>query len=266
MDPLLSDPDLDGLPSAWETRVGLDPEVDDAGEDKDGDGLSNELERELGTNPSRRDSDGDTLSDREELLAGADGFLTDPLLADSDGDGVEDDADGSPNDVTRSDPAAPFAEPAVAIDSGRVVLGDDQDIAGINVSNDGAGDLAYAVQVEDPGLLVVSPAAGESRPAPGVVMVKLRPGVSLEGPFSTYVHVVDASGRSPDRRTIEIVSPVPEPAASLLAAAALGALALARRWSRRPDTGSGRLRATHACSSRRLPCGARNLHPSRLLS
>jgi hypothetical protein len=49
--------------------------------DSDGDGLSDEMERRIGTNPDNRDSDGDGLSDGLELRCG-----TDPLCADTDGD------------------------------------------------------------------------------------------------------------------------------------------------------------------------------------
>lgn len=54
--------------------------------DCDYDGLSNAEEIEqLGTDPCEVDSDGDSLSDLDELQAGSD-----PLLEDSDGDGLED--------------------------------------------------------------------------------------------------------------------------------------------------------------------------------
>jgi len=81
------------------------------GEDKDsdGDGLSDKLEKELGTDRKKADSDGDGLSDGAEynqhktnpLVADTDGdgikdgdevntYKTDPLKADSDGDGLKD--------------------------------------------------------------------------------------------------------------------------------------------------------------------------------
>jgi thiol-disulfide isomerase/thioredoxin len=61
--------------------------------DNDGDGLTNEEEAELGTDPDEADTDGDGLSDREETIV-----TTDPLVADTDGDGYSDGdeiADGS---------------------------------------------------------------------------------------------------------------------------------------------------------------------------
>lgn len=68
--------------------------VDDA--DRDGDGLSDAYEEELGTNPDVADSDGDRLKDGLEVLGGRPGAvnnnITDPLRADTDGDGLCDGA------------------------------------------------------------------------------------------------------------------------------------------------------------------------------
>ncbi|MDZ7290156.1 MAG: OmpA family protein [candidate division KSB1 bacterium] len=54
--------------------------------DKDGDGILNKDEKKYGTNPKVADTDGDGLSDGEEILT----YRTDPLKADSDGDGIND--------------------------------------------------------------------------------------------------------------------------------------------------------------------------------
>lgn len=54
--------------------------------DIDGDGLSNDEEVSLGTEPYLTDSDNDGLSDYDEINV----YMTDPLLPDSDGDGVSD--------------------------------------------------------------------------------------------------------------------------------------------------------------------------------
>ena len=54
--------------------------------DDDGDGLTDNEERALGTDPTRRDTDRDALNDAMEI-----GVLgTDPLNADTDGDGLAD--------------------------------------------------------------------------------------------------------------------------------------------------------------------------------
>ena len=69
----------------------LDP-CDDIGGDCDGDGLDNETELQLGTDPANPDTDGDGLLDGAEITAG-----TDPLDDDTDDDGLMDgteDADG----------------------------------------------------------------------------------------------------------------------------------------------------------------------------
>ena len=56
-----------------------------AGKDSDNDGLTDEEESKLGTDPSSPDTDGDGLRDGEEF-----GYGTDPKLVDTDGDGYGD--------------------------------------------------------------------------------------------------------------------------------------------------------------------------------
>ncbi|KAF7781464.1 hypothetical protein PRUB_b0692 [Pseudoalteromonas rubra] len=114
------DRDSDGLPQGWERRYGgdLDPASDEDGDgltaleeytantspliaDTDGDGLSDGDEvNEYGTSPRKTDSDGDGLSDAAEVLE----WFTDPLSMDSDSDGVDDQAETraglDPNDGT----------------------------------------------------------------------------------------------------------------------------------------------------------------------
>jgi len=57
--------------------------------DPDGDGLTNDDENSLGTDPNNWDSDGDGLSDKFEFDL-QESLGTDPLLADTDGDGLND--------------------------------------------------------------------------------------------------------------------------------------------------------------------------------
>ena len=95
-----SDPDEDGLPVAFEMEFGLSSVIadkiasggvsrrrsnttgfvfdPDGVQDSDGDGLSDDLEKTIGTNPELSDTDGDGYGDAEERLAG-----TDPTSADS---------------------------------------------------------------------------------------------------------------------------------------------------------------------------------------
>ncbi|MEK9157287.1 MAG: hypothetical protein AAB448_04140 [Patescibacteria group bacterium] len=57
--------------------------------DSDGDGLSNEEERIVGTSVTKPDTDRDGLGDREEVKK----YDTDPKKADTDGDGYDDGAE-----------------------------------------------------------------------------------------------------------------------------------------------------------------------------
>ena len=59
--------------------------VEDTGIDSDDDGLSDQEEYELGTNPKSADSDGDGYSDGEEVAAGSDPKDAESLPSDTDG-------------------------------------------------------------------------------------------------------------------------------------------------------------------------------------
>ena len=77
-------------PSDGDADSDADTDVDgdgdgDSGTDSDEDGLSDERERQLGTDPENPDSDGDGLADGIEDMIG-----TDPLAPDTDGDGISD--------------------------------------------------------------------------------------------------------------------------------------------------------------------------------
>ncbi|MDD4341790.1 MAG: hypothetical protein PHO14_06100, partial [Kiritimatiellae bacterium] len=89
--PLLApaDSDGDGLDDVYELRHAgilcpLDPT--DAAQDADGDGLTNLEEYQYGTDPQNPDTDGDGLSDYDEVKV----YGTDPLDPDTDGDGLPD--------------------------------------------------------------------------------------------------------------------------------------------------------------------------------
>ena len=105
------DRDGDGMPDAYESANGLDPEVAaQVTDDADSDGLDDASEYRLGSDPQRPDSDGDGVSDGDEVnllgtrvsdpdtdrdgrsdgeeISGA--VVTDPLDADSDDDGAPD--------------------------------------------------------------------------------------------------------------------------------------------------------------------------------
>ena len=89
----VSDLDGDGIFDSIEDQYDcLDKNVADADADPDGDTLSNRAELGFGTDPCNPDSDGDGLSDGEELnrLVGGQSAPTDPLSEDTDGDGLLD--------------------------------------------------------------------------------------------------------------------------------------------------------------------------------
>jgi len=114
------DSDGDSLPDAWELHYFRSLSQTAHG-DPDQDGLTNGQEAQLGTNPNHWDTDGDSLSDSEELDIPVDvnnpalGFLS-PLAPDTGNTGTTDDMkDGDRDGITNwgelrhyfSDPANP---------------------------------------------------------------------------------------------------------------------------------------------------------------
>lgn len=76
-------------------------------EDSDGDGLSDDEEAALGTNPFNPDTDGDGIADGDETSGG-----TDPLLFDTDGDGFGDGYEL----LCGTDPDDPDDQPVIHVD------------------------------------------------------------------------------------------------------------------------------------------------------
>ncbi|MCB0974708.1 MAG: DUF11 domain-containing protein [Actinobacteria bacterium] len=116
-DPDNSDTDGDGVNDGDEVIDGSDPldpcDPDDStaaclGTDSDGDGLTNAEEDALGTDRDDPDTDGDGLTDGEEV----DEYSTDPLEPDTDGDGIDDsdevngDPVSDPTDACDPDPTS----------------------------------------------------------------------------------------------------------------------------------------------------------------
>lgn len=84
---LSGDSDGDGIPDDLEVSLGLDPnDPVDALADPDEDGLPTGQELDLGLDPFDPDTDGDDLSDGDEVNV----FGTQPLLFDTDGDQISD--------------------------------------------------------------------------------------------------------------------------------------------------------------------------------
>lgn len=83
----LGDEDADGLPAWWETKYDLsDNNANDASQDSDGDTLTNLQEYIAGTSPRLVDTDGDSLDDAAEIST----HQTNPTKSDTDGDGLSD--------------------------------------------------------------------------------------------------------------------------------------------------------------------------------
>jgi hypothetical protein len=72
--------DDDGASDTYERANGLDPYIDDAGDDLDDDGLSNLEEFHLGTRADRDEADRDGLNDGDEVAAGRDPTLSEPAI------------------------------------------------------------------------------------------------------------------------------------------------------------------------------------------
>ncbi len=81
-----TDTDKDGLTALQEYNGGV-RSTDPTRKDTDGDGLSDPAERQAGTNPTLADTDGDGLSDGDEILTSP---FSSPALTDSDADGAPD--------------------------------------------------------------------------------------------------------------------------------------------------------------------------------
>ncbi|MCD4753798.1 MAG: protein kinase [Anaerolineaceae bacterium] len=93
----MSDNDEDGLTNDREILLGTDPNNPDT----DGDGLNDGLEvNQYGTNPLNQDSDADTLTDGEEVNE----IGTSPTNPDTDGDGINDQIDPDPGQPPTATP------------------------------------------------------------------------------------------------------------------------------------------------------------------
>jgi hypothetical protein len=109
------------------------------GGDPDADGLTNQEERDRGTDPERADTDGDGLLDGEEVAA-----RTDPTKRDSDNDGLE---DGEERDLG-TDPRAPDSDSDGVFDLSEIALA--MDPTNPDTDGDGLRDGAEIQRTTDP--------------------------------------------------------------------------------------------------------------------
>ena len=124
------DLDNDGMPYSYESAHScLNPNVDDASADPDGDGLQNLTEFGLGTDPCDPDTDNDGLGDGAEVNT----YGTNPLVPDTDGDTV---LDGPDNCKKVPNPGQENTD--AAIGNGTGIPGDDSTVP--NAVADNVGD------------------------------------------------------------------------------------------------------------------------------
>jgi hypothetical protein len=206
--PVLWDADLDGLPDDWEVANGLDATTDDAVEDPDQDGLPNAAEYMRATDPQEADTDGDGVSDGDEVLGRVRGWRTDPTSADTDGDGVGDGADGAPlnslstDQTTNEEPILEVAETSLELDGSETLVL-------VDVSNAGGGTLGWAAVSLTPGV-EVSPTQPADASKLVIDLSQLELGFLHE--LEAEVLVYDASGADPDPTVVELtIQGVAEP-------------------------------------------------------
>jgi hypothetical protein len=165
----LIDYDTDGLPTWYERQYGFPERTANGTADPDTDGLTNVQEFGSGTNPLVADTDGDGINDGAEInrIAGP----TNPLLADSDQDGLSDlveTGDGSfngPSD-TGTDP----------------LLGD--------TDSDTFSDGQEVFNGSNPTTLTSTPTFQASRP-----LVDLNAATLANGPLLTWTNSGSMGGR-----------------------------------------------------------------------
>ena len=205
VDPTLFDKDLDFMDDEWEASYGLNSGKDDSQEDLDGDGLNNEREYELDTEPNVADTDGDGISDGDEVNGTKTGYDTDPLKEDTDDDGTSDDSDGQPldNGTTEKDESA--GEPEVAVDTVAVTLTESEPTVSVSVTNSGTSTLYWSAQSENDAIAVTNP--NQNNTKMGSLLTISAPSwydFQHTGTNTTTVTVIDVWGAVKDYKEISV--------------------------------------------------------------
>ncbi|MGC6427699.1 MAG: lamin tail domain-containing protein [Akkermansiaceae bacterium] len=97
---VVNDSDSDGLDDDWELTYFANLTIATGTGNNDGDALNNLQEQAAGTNPTLTDTDGDNLSDSDEVNTHG----SNPLIVDTDGDGLNDDVEVSSANGYATDP------------------------------------------------------------------------------------------------------------------------------------------------------------------
>ncbi len=122
---IVNDGDLDSDPDTCRISASVLPPPD-----RDGDGLSDALELQLGTDPDSADTDSDGLDDGEEVNR----YLTLPLVADTDGEGL---SDGDEVNLHATNPLSADTDGDIFDDAEEIAAGSDANDA----SSTPVGDL-----------------------------------------------------------------------------------------------------------------------------
>jgi hypothetical protein len=200
----LVDSDRDGMPDDYEEAHGLNVGANDSEADLDGDGITNGVECTIFTAANDPDTDDDTLSDGEETKGGVDGFVTDPLSADTDEDGEPDATDGHPLDPTTTVAPAPADEPAVAVDTALVTLTESNPMGIVNVTNASGGTLQWTAHSENQAIALTSPSVEQIRAGDGTLLIMVPNGFDFSDGdgLVTVVRVLDILGATADEQEI----------------------------------------------------------------
>jgi hypothetical protein len=193
-DPLDDDTDGDRLHDGLEVAYGLDPMASDTdgdgtadgNEDPDGEGLVNHREQAAGTVLVESDTDTDTLNDTVEVTD----LGTDPLAADTDGDGLDDDTELD----LRTDPTVGDSDGDGTLDGNETfTTKTTENQSGATVTASGVGATSQSVEVEHAGN--ASPEAARASAAVKVSGSENVTNATVEIPIaaSTGVQTADAS-------------------------------------------------------------------------